>query len=147
MFLKFLAHYKIRFFYFAKIPEYLDDLQERMADPKLNNVSMPENFKVLLGRWLDHQCQKMRHVSTGSLDKALLFCRRARGLQKRVQRRKDPPCSSLTQAMDLSPSHGSGQGAHPSRSAHLKHIVPGSRGKRGIQEGETGAKWSHQDVL
>ena len=36
-------------------------------------------------------------------------------ISKGVQRRKDPPYLSLTQATFLSPSHWSGQGAHSSR--------------------------------
>ena len=50
-------------------------------------------------------------------------------LKKPAQRRKDPPCLSLTQVMCLSPSHWPSQGTHSSPLANLKHIVTGRRGK------------------
>ena len=50
-------------------------------------------------------------------------------LKKHGQRRKDPPCLSLTQVRYLSPSHWSGQGAHSSHLVNLKQIVTGRRGK------------------
>ena len=65
----------------------------------------------------------------GDLDKALSFCRRAQVLKKCTPRRKDPPCLSLTRVMYLSPSHGSGQGAHSSWMADLKQTVTGRRRK------------------
>ena len=49
--------------------------------------------------------------------------------------REDPSHSPPAQVVSLSPSHGSGQGAHSSRLANLKQIVPGRRGKRGMEEG------------
>ena len=42
-----------------------------------------------------------------------------------------PAHASLTPAVPLSPSHGSGQGAQPSRLADLKQTVIGRRGKVG----------------
>ena len=84
----------------------------------------------------------------GDPDKALYFCR-GHGYSKSVCK-EDPPYLSLTQAMHLSPSHGSGQGAHASRLANLTQIVPGRRWKEEgvLQEdisAETGAKWNRQD--
>ena len=73
----------------------------------------------------------MRHMNAGDLDKALYFCRRAQVLQKVRAQNKERTLSylSLMQVMSLSPSHGSGQGAHSSWLANLKQIVTGRRGK------------------
>ena len=60
-------------------------------------------------------------------------------LRKRLRKRQDPPYGSLTQGMDLSPSHGSGQGAHSPQVAHLKQIVAG---RRGAEEGVAGRRFS-----
>lgn len=70
----------------------------------------------MLGRWLDRQCQKMRHVSTGSLDKALHFCRRARASKSACAEQRPLPVDP--EAGDgPAPSRGSGQGTHSSRLA------------------------------
>jgi len=87
---------------------------------------------VCWGHGSDHPCQKMRHMNREDLDKALYFCRRVQVLKKHAQRRKDPSYLSLTQVMYLSPSHGSGQGAHSSQLANLKQIVTGRREKEGV---------------
>ena len=42
------------------------------------------------------------------------------------------PHLSLTQVIHPSPSHGSGQGAHSSGLAHVKHTLTGRRGKGGV---------------
>ena len=79
----------------------------------------------------------------GDLDKALCFCGRTQVLKKATRRRKDPPYSSLTQAVSLSPSHGSGQDTHSSGWANLKQIVTnlkqivtgkGAGGRKAVQQ-------------
>ena len=52
--------------------------------------------------------------------------------------------------MQVSPSHWSGVGTHPSQLANLQQIVTWRRGKGGSEEGvsdEEGTKWSNQDFL
>ena len=85
----------------------------------------------------DRPCRKMRHMSMGRSRQGAFLLQKGEGAQK--ARQEDPPCFSLMQATDLSPSHGSGQGALSSRWAHLKQIVTRRRGK---EEGVAGGRFS-----
>ena len=67
--------------------------------------------------------------------KKLFFFSRQGSLLLQKGARKDPPYLSLTQLMNLSPPHWSGQGAHSFQLANLKQIVTGRRGTGGSEEG------------
>lgn len=118
----------------------------------------PKNFHFLCLLVLEITITLARVVSVRkwdtrtrrNLDKALYFCRRARALQKVCSaKQRTLPYLSLKQVIYLSPSHWSGQGAHSSPLANLKHVVTGRRGKGegwGSQE-SISAKWSNHDFL
>ena len=106
----------------------------------------------LLGTWFGSSVSENEAHDHGEILTRVFTSAEGAGAQKAAPRRKDSPSLSLMQVMDLSPSHGSGQGAHSSRWANLKQIVTGRRGK---EEGavterhfsQMEAKWSHQDFL
>ena len=82
------------------------------------------------GHGSDHQCQKRRHMNTGRSRQGSLLLQRGAGAPKSVcAEQRTLPYFSLTQVMDLSPSHWSSQGAHSSWLVHLEQIVPQGRGK------------------
>ena len=89
-----------------------------------------------MGTWLGSSVSENETHTRGDLDKALCFCGRTQVLKKATRRRKDPPYSSLTQVVSLSPSHGPGQDTHSSRSANLKQIVTGkgAGGRKAVQQ-------------
>lgn len=97
------------------------------------------------------QCQKVRHMDKKKSRQGSLPLQKGVGTPESVPtEQRTLPYLSLMQVIYQSPSHWSGQGAHSSPLANLKHIVTGRRGKgqgRGSQEGKAGAKWSHQDFL
>ena len=67
----------------------------------------------------------------GEISTRLLTSAEGRGYSKKcVRRTKNPPYLSLTQVMYLSPSHGSGQGAHSSRLANWNKLLLGKEVKR-----------------
>lgn len=72
----------------------------------------------------------MRHMNTERSRQGSLLLQKGAGTPKSVRaEQRTLPYLSLTQVMYLSPSHGSGQGAHSSRLANLEQIVTGKIGK------------------
>ena len=89
------------------------------------------------GRGSDHQCWKMRHTNAGRSRQGSFLLQKGSGAPKTTRQTKDPPLWIPNAGDGLSPSHASGQGAPSSRLAHLKHMVPGRRGK---EEGVAGGR-------
>ena len=59
------------------------------------------------------QCQKVRHTNTGRSRQGSLLLQKGAGAPKSVRAEESTlPYFSLTQVMDLSPSHWSGQDVH-----------------------------------
>ena len=96
---------------------------------------------------LENKTHEHREIST-----RLFTFAEGRGYSKSTCKEEKTLPIYPKQVMYLSPSHWLGQGAHSSRLANLKQIVPGRRGKEegGSREGisaKTRAKWSKQDFL
>ena len=75
----------------------------------------------------------------GEIWTRLFLLQEGAGAQKAPAKKKGPSLLTLTQARGLSPSRGSGQGAHSSQLAHSEHIGAGRSGK---EEGAAGGPFS-----
>ena len=84
-------------------------------------------------RWLGSSVSKSETRGQGEISTRRLSAEGRRASEKRARPTKDPPLfipHAGAGLMDLSPSHGSGQGAHSSRLAHGNKLLLGKAGKR-----------------